>query len=85
MKDVILSYPDGSTQHVTLVGVPRVGDYVRLRATPPEDSSFEVEHVLWADGPEPNVVVAVRRHRDTRTLARPAQPLPPRGMPITWS
>jgi hypothetical protein len=71
MRNVILAYPDMHNESVSLVDVPRVGDYIRLQSAKPDESSLVVEQVQWTDGEEPNVIVAVRPHRDTRTFEEP--------------
>jgi hypothetical protein len=61
---VTLVYPnDGGTREVLLLGVPRIGDYIRV-ANGPEEPLLIVERVTWTEGtekpPEPMVLVSVR-------------------------
>jgi hypothetical protein len=46
---VVLSFESGERREVELAGVPRRGDYIRLSDVLSEESSLEVEHVLWLE------------------------------------
>jgi len=67
MITVIISYPNRRQQDVTLEGVPRKGEHIRL-AKNPDGPLFMVEHILWVEGNGnshgPKVIVAVREHEE---------------------
>ena len=62
--DVILTYPNGQQQQVTLAGVPRAGDHIRITENLLGAPSLVVELVMWSEAGEgrayPTVVCVVR-------------------------
>ena len=65
LVDVILTYPNGQQQQVTLAGVPRTGDHVRITENLLGAPSLIVDLVLWLEAGEgrayPTVVCVVRQ------------------------
>jgi hypothetical protein len=66
---VVLSHPNGQREDVLLAGVPRLGDYVRLR-NGPSGPALRVDHVEWLQATsgetEPTVIVVVVPHENGR-------------------
>ena len=66
--DVILTYPNGQQQQVTLAGVPRVGDHIRITENLLSAPSLIVDMVLWMEAGEgrayPTVVCVVRQNTE---------------------
>lgn len=58
MQEVILAYREGD-RIVTLAGIPRTGDYIRLDDMKGDDPSLLVERVQWLEGSK--VMIFVRR------------------------
>ncbi len=65
MRIVILSYPDGAQQEITLAEIPRVGEIIRRKAErgrPPPP--LLVQQVSWIEGDE--VLLTVREEDQKR-------------------
>ena len=70
LVDVILTYPNGQQQQVTLAGVPRAGDHIRITENLLSAPSLIVDLVLWSEAGEgrtyPTVVCVVRQDASGR-------------------
>jgi hypothetical protein len=67
---VVLSYPNGQQTESLLSGIPRHGEFIRLRNGRQAAATLEVESVTWLEGddasvPEPSVLIKVRVRGDT--------------------
>jgi hypothetical protein len=68
MKQVVLSYPNQQTQEILLLGVPRVGEHIRLQnGVGLSSRSLAVIGVQWVESPErgsgPSVLVFVQESK----------------------